>query len=60
MTKEQVKAEKSYPISIQIMKELHKQGILDDEKFEKARGVLIDRYNLVISSLILCSGLTYL
>ncbi len=53
MTKQQFETEKSYQISIKLVEELHAQGILDDEEFEKVKEVLIERYKPVLGSLIL-------
>jgi SHOCT domain len=51
MTPEQFEAEKQYHMAIYLVESLHRQKLINDEKFEKVREDLIDKYQPVISSL---------
>lgn len=52
MTRKQFKGEKDYLMAIHVVEELHKQGLLSDDEFEKIRENLISQYQSVSSSLI--------
>ena len=52
MTTKQFKAEKYYLMALYLAEEIHKQGLLSNEEFEKTREKLISQYQPVASSLI--------
>ena len=52
MTTELFKAEKDYLMAIYLVENLHRQGLLSDDEFEKTRKNLIDQYQPVVSSLV--------
>ena len=52
MTRKQFKGEKEYHLAIHLAEEIHKQGLLSNEEFEKTREKLISQYQPVASSLI--------
>jgi hypothetical protein len=52
MTRKQFKGEKDYHMALYLAEEIHRQGLLGDEEFEKTREKLISQYQPVVSSLI--------
>ncbi len=56
MTQEQFKAEKSYLISLSIIKALKSNNIITDKEFDAADKALLERYRPVASSFIHSRG----
>ena len=56
MTQEQFNAEKSYLISLSIIKTLRSKGIITDKEFNVADKALLERYRPVVGSFIRSCG----